>query len=79
MARQKLTEEEKLARRLSKAQAFDTVTRHLKHLSFPELEDVIALAHRYKKEQLGKEELKLIKEKEEIEQKLIKLKELDAK
>ncbi|MDR1938619.1 MAG: hypothetical protein LBQ73_09025 [Tannerellaceae bacterium] len=79
MARQKLTEEEKIARRLSKAQAFDTVTKHLKHLSFLELEEVIALALRYKKEQLGREELRLIEEKEKIEQKLQKLKELDAK
>jgi hypothetical protein len=79
MARHKLTEEEKLAKRMSKAQAFDIVAKHLKHLSFRELEDVVALALRYKKEQLGKEELRLIKEKEVIDQKLQKLKELDAK
>jgi aminoglycoside N3'-acetyltransferase len=79
MARQKLTDEEKRARRLAKAQAFDIVSKHLKHLSFRELDDVVALTVRYKKEQLGKEELRLIKEKEVIDQKLRKLKELDAK
>jgi hypothetical protein len=79
MARHKLTEEEKAARRLSKEQAFDTVAKHLKHLSFAELEEVIALSLRYKREKIGKEELRLIKEKEVIEQQLQKLKELDAK
>jgi hypothetical protein len=79
MARHKLSEEEKIARRAAKNQAFDTVAKHLKHLSFAELEEVVALSYRYKKEKLGKEELRLIKEKEEIEQQLLKLKELDAK
>jgi hypothetical protein len=79
MARRKLTEEEKIAKRLSKEQAFDTIAKHLKHLSFAELEEVVALSLRYKKEKLGKEELRLIKEKEVIEQQLQKLKELDAK
>jgi aminoglycoside N3'-acetyltransferase len=79
MARHKMTEEEKMARRLSKDQAFDVVAKHLKHLSFAELEEVVALSLRYKKEKLGKEELRLIKEKEIIEQQLQKLKELDAK
>lgn len=79
MARRKLTEEEKIAKRLSKEQAFDIVEQHLKHLSFVELEEVVALSLRYKKEKLGKEELRLIKEKEIIEQQLQKLKELDAK
>jgi hypothetical protein len=79
MARRRLTEEEKIAKRLSKEQAFDTVAQHLKHLSFAELEEVVALSLRYKKEKLGKEELRLIKEKEIIEQQLQKLKELDAR
>jgi hypothetical protein len=78
MARHKLTEEEKNARRLSKAQAFETVAKNLKHLSYPELEEVVALTLRYKKKQLGDEELRLIKAKEQIEQKLQQLKELDA-
>jgi hypothetical protein len=79
MARHKLTEEEKVAKRLSKEQALDIVAKHLKHLSFAELEEVVALSLRYKKEKLGKEELRLIKEKEIIEQQLQKLKELDAR
>jgi hypothetical protein len=79
MARHKMTEEEKATRRLSKGQAFDVVVKHLKHLSFAELEEIVALSLRYKKEKLGKEELRLIKEKEIIEQQLQKLKELDAK
>ncbi|GHT29604.1 hypothetical protein AGMMS49574_06820 [Bacteroidia bacterium] len=78
MARHKLSEEEKIARRAAKKQAYDIVAKHLKHLTFAELEDVIALSYRCKKEKLGKEELRLIKEKEEIEQQLLKLKELDA-
>jgi hypothetical protein len=79
MARHKMTEEEKAARRLSKGQAFDIVAKHLKYLSFAELEEIVALSLRHKKEKLGKEELRLIKEKEIIEQQLQKLKELDAK
>jgi hypothetical protein len=79
MARHKLTEEEKIAKRLAKKQAFDVVAKHLKHLSYAELEEVVALSLRYKKEKLGKEELRLIKEKEVIEVQLQKLKELDAK
>ncbi|MDR1091585.1 MAG: hypothetical protein LBL79_10960 [Prevotella sp.] len=79
MARHRMTEEEKIAKRLTKEQAFDVVAKHLKHLSFAELEEVIALSLRYKKEKLGKEELRLIKEKEIIEQQLQKLKELDTK
>ncbi|MDR1555517.1 MAG: hypothetical protein LBS88_00605 [Tannerellaceae bacterium] len=79
MARKKLTEEEKNLRRLSKKQPFDTVAKHLKYLSFAELEEVVALSLRYKKEKLGIEELRLIKEREVIEQQLQKLKELDAK
>jgi aminoglycoside N3'-acetyltransferase len=78
MARHKMTEEEKIARRLAKQQAFDTVEKHLKHLTFAELDEVIALAQRYKKEQLGREELRLIKEKEVIELQLQKLKDLDV-
>jgi hypothetical protein len=74
-----MTEEEKIAKRLSKEQAFDVVAKHLKHLSFAELEEIVALSLRYKKEKLGKEELRLIKEKEIIEQQLLKLKELDSK
>lgn len=78
MARHKMTEEEKIARRMAKEQAFETVERHLKHLNFGELDEVISQAHRYKKEQLGKEELRLIKEKEVIEMQLQRLKDLDV-
>ncbi|MDR0994715.1 MAG: hypothetical protein LBL81_00305 [Tannerella sp.] len=74
-----MTEEEKAARRMAKEQAFEQVSKYLKHLSYQELDEVITLSTRYKKEQLGKEELRLIKEKEQIEQQLEKLKQLDAK
>jgi hypothetical protein len=79
MARQKMSEEEKAARRMAKTQAFEVVNKSLKHLSYQELEAVIAFANRYKKEQIGKEELRLIKEKEQIEQKLLELKKLDER
>ncbi|MDH6306913.1 hypothetical protein M2459_003460 [Parabacteroides sp. PF5-5] len=64
---------------VKKETAYKEVKNHLKYLSFSELEDVIAYALRYKKEKLGNEELRLIKEKEEIEQKLQELKTLDNK
>jgi DUF1680 family protein len=79
MARQKMTEEQKAARRMAKSQAFEVVNKGLKHLSFQELETVIIYANRHMKEQIGKEELRLIKEKESIEQKLQDLKKLEAK
>ncbi|MDR0429333.1 MAG: hypothetical protein LBH58_02500 [Tannerellaceae bacterium] len=78
MARKRMTEEEKAARKAVKEQGFELVSKGLKYLSFLELEEVIALALRYKKEKLGKEELRLIKEKEDIELKLKKLKDLDS-
>ncbi|MDR2475277.1 MAG: hypothetical protein LBD45_05415 [Bacteroidales bacterium] len=78
MARRKMTEEEKVDRRIAKQQAFEVVEKHLKYLTYAELDDIIAIAQRNKKEQLGKEELRLIKEKESIEQQLQKLKELDT-
>jgi hypothetical protein len=59
--------------------AFNDVKLALKYLSFRELEETIALAQRFKKEHLGAEELRLIKQKEEIEQRLIELKNLDRK
>lgn len=77
MARKKMTEEEKATRKAIKEQGLELVTKGLKYLSFSELEEVIALALRYKKEKLGKEELRLIKEKESIEIQLQKLKGLD--
>jgi hypothetical protein len=78
MARKKMTEEEKVAKRAVKEQAFDMLSKGLKYLTYSELDEVIALSMRYKKEKLGKEELRLIKEKERIELELKKLKELDA-
>jgi len=81
----KMTEEQKAAMRakraankLGKESAFNLVATNLRHLSFEELENVLALALRQKKEKLGVEELRLIKEKEEIELKLQKLKSLDT-
>lgn len=59
--------------------AFKEIKGNLKYLSFSELENIISLALRYKKEKLGVEELRLVKEKEQIEQKIKELKELDKK
>ncbi|MDH6305835.1 hypothetical protein M2459_003046 [Parabacteroides sp. PF5-5] len=78
MARKKMTEEEKALKRAQREQAYELVTKGLKYLTFPELEEVIELAMRYKKEKLGKEELRLIKEKEKIELQLKELKKLDS-
>jgi hypothetical protein len=78
MARKRMTEEEKLAKRAMREQGFDVLSKGLKYLSYPELDEVIALAMRLKKEKLGKEELRLLKEKEKIELELKKLKEIDA-
>lgn len=87
MARRKgqtMTEEQKaamrakrLANKQGKQNAFNLVATNLKHLSFSELTSVIGLAQHERKNKLGDEELKLIKEKEEIEQRLQKLKKLD--
>ncbi|MDR3142375.1 MAG: hypothetical protein LBU37_11725 [Tannerellaceae bacterium] len=78
MARKKMTEEEKLTKRAMKEQGFDVLAKGLKYLSYAELDELIALSARYKKEKLGKEELRLIKEKEKIELELKKLKGIDA-
>lgn len=67
------------ANRLGRESAFNLVATNLKLLDFEELENSIALALRYKKEKMGEEELRLMKEKEEIELKLQKLKETDKK
>ncbi|MDL2266060.1 hypothetical protein LJC57_09970 [Parabacteroides sp. OttesenSCG-928-G07] len=82
----KMTEEQKaamrakrLANKLGKESAFNQVTSNLRHLSFSELNNIIALALRYRKERIGEEELRLIKEKEELELQLKKLKEADTK
>ncbi|MDF9829735.1 hypothetical protein [Parabacteroides sp. PF5-6] len=82
----KMTEEAKAAMRakreankLGKESAFNLVATNLKLLSFEDLENTIGLALRYKKEKMGEEELRLIKEKEEIELKLQKLKDTDQK
>ncbi|MDL2221210.1 hypothetical protein LJC35_01495 [Parabacteroides sp. OttesenSCG-928-N08] len=80
----KMTEEQKaamrakrLANKMGKDSAFHAVAMNLKHLSYVELTNAIALAVRYRKEKLGEEELRLIKEKEELELQLNKLKEQD--
>ncbi|MDH6311736.1 hypothetical protein M2137_000495 [Parabacteroides sp. PFB2-10] len=65
------------ANKLGKQSAFNLVATNLKLLEFEELENAIALALRYKKERVGEVELRLIKEKEEIEQKLMRLKDMD--
>jgi hypothetical protein len=74
MGRHKMTEEEKGQKRAEKRQAYSVVTNHLRYLSYSELEDVISLSQRFMREKLGREELRLIKEKELIEQRLLKLK-----
>ncbi|MDH6535679.1 hypothetical protein D0T51_11025 [Parabacteroides sp. 52] len=73
MTRQKMTKKE------TSKSPFNIVKRNLKHLTFDELEEIIAYAMRFRKNKLGEEELRLIKEKEVVEQKLKGLKELDRK
>lgn len=65
--------------KVKKETAFKDVKTALKHLSYSELEETIAYALRFKKEKLGVEELRLIKEKEQIEQRLNSLRSLDEK
>lgn len=54
---------------------FSVVISNLKQLNFEELDKVIASAVRLKKEKIGEEELRLTKEKEDIELRLRRLKE----
>lgn len=63
----------------TKKSALTLVKANLKHLSYDELNNVIEWALRYRKEKIGIEELRLIKEKENIELKLKELKDLDKK
>ena len=81
----KMTEEQKaamrakrLANKMGKDSAYHSVVTNLKHLSYSELTNAIALALRYRKEKIGEEELRLIKEKEELELKLKNLKKEDT-
>ncbi len=57
--------------------AFKEIKANLKYLSFAELEKIIGYANRYKKEKLGVEEMRLIKQREQIEQKIQELKDMD--
>ncbi len=66
-----------VAKRTSKRSALTLVKANLRHLNYNELNDVIGWALRYRKEQLSHEELRLIKEKEEVEIRLKELKEID--
>ena len=63
----------------TKKSPFSIVKINLKHLTYEELNDVIAWAMRYRKEKLGEEELRLLKEKESLDLRLKELKELDKK
>jgi len=63
----------------SKKAPFRIVKLNLKHLTYDELNQIIALAMRYRKEKLGEEELRLIKEKEALDQRIKRLKEFDKK
>ncbi len=81
----KMTDEQKaamranrIANRTGKESAFRLVVTNLKHLSYFELNNAIALAHRFRKEKMGTEELRLIKEKEELDLQLKKLKDADT-
>ncbi|MDH6356430.1 hypothetical protein [Parabacteroides sp. PF5-9] len=83
---QKMTEEQKAimrakreAKKQSKDASLKTMISNLNHLSFTDLEELIAYALRMRKEKMGQEELRLIKEREEIEIKIKKLKEMDKK
>lgn len=67
------------ANKFGKESAFNAVASNLKFLSFDELENTISLALRFKKEKMGEEELRLIREKEEIEMKLQRLKEAEQR
>jgi hypothetical protein len=78
MARKKMTDDEKIAKKAAREQGFDFLSKSLKYLSYSELDEVIALASHLKKDKLGKEELRLIKEKERIEIELKKLKDIDT-
>ncbi len=69
----------KTSKRATKPTSLKLVKTNLKHLSYDELEEVAGLLIRYRKEKLGNEELRLIKEKEMVEQKLKSLKKLDMK
>ena len=69
----------RVTKKSKKEEAYGLVKKSLKHLTFDELEDVIAWAERYRKEKLGAEELLLIKKKEELELQLKNLKEQDKK
>ncbi|MDF9828796.1 hypothetical protein [Parabacteroides sp. PF5-6] len=60
-----------------KKSSLSVVKSNLKRLTFDELEQVIALAMRYRKDRLGNEELRLLREKEELELKLKDLKTVD--
>lgn len=59
--------------------SFSIVKLNLKRLTYVELEQTIALAMQYRNGRLGNEELRLIKEKEELELKLKDLKTVDKK
>ena len=86
MARRKgqtMTEAQKIAMRAKrrankegKANAFDTIASNLKYLSFSELEDITELALLERRKKLDSEETRLLKEKEEIETQIRKLKEI---
>ena len=60
-----------------KAEAFKVAKTSLKYLTYDELEVIVEMANQFKKEKLDGEALRLIKEKEEIEQKLKNLKSND--
>ncbi len=66
-----------LAKKTSKRSALTLVKANLRHLNYNELNDVISWALRYRKDKMSNEELRLIKEKEEVEIRLKELKKID--
>ena len=64
-------------KRQTKKNSTQSVINGMKGLTFSELDTVIAQALRFRKEKMGNEELRLIKEREEIEMQIKKLKEMD--
>lgn len=69
----------KRTRKVEQKSPYRIVKLNLKRLSYTELEQILELAMRYRKEKMGNEELRLMREKEELEMKIKDLKALDKK
>jgi len=69
----------KKVKKTSRKSPIEIVKTNLKRLSYSELEKILELAKRYRNEKIGNEELRLIKEKEELELKLKNLHDKEKK